>query len=159
MQDIRIRPANLDDVPHILHHRREMFREMGHTYPAVLNTMQHLSNAYFFEALRNGGYRGWIAELENGQIVAGGGIVISAWPGHPGEVEARRAWILNMYTEPAFRRRGIANMLMDTMIAWCRDAGFRTVSLHASNDGRPLYEALGFEPTNEMRLSLKSQPG
>lgn len=28
------------------------------------------------------------------------------------------------------------------------------VSLHASVEGRPLYEGLGFEPTNEMRLGL-----
>jgi len=29
------------------------------------------------------------------------------------------------------------------------------ISLHASPFGRPLYESLGFEPTNEMRLHLE----
>jgi hypothetical protein len=40
------------------------------------------------------------------------------------------------------------------MIAWCREQGYKTVALHASDEGRPLYESLGFQPTNEMRLHL-----
>jgi hypothetical protein len=44
---------------------------------------------------------------------------------------------------------------METVIAWCRSQGFVSVALHASRDGRPLYEALGFEPGNEMRLPLR----
>jgi GNAT superfamily N-acetyltransferase len=156
MDDIRIRLANPADLPHILHHRLAMFEEMGHTEVAVLDRVQHLSEAYFHDALRDGGYRGWIAETGDGQVVGGGGIVIAVWPGHPGELQARRAWILNMYTEPGFRRRGIARRLMQVMTAWCRATGFNTVSLHASKDGRALYEALGFQATNEMRLDLKA---
>ena len=49
-----------------------------------------------------------------------------------------------MYTEPEHRRRGLARRLMAEMIAWCRAAGLGSVSLHASDAGRPLYEALGF---------------
>jgi GNAT superfamily N-acetyltransferase len=56
---------------------------------------------------------------------------------------------------PDFRRKGIARDLMKIMIDWCRTEGFAAVYLHASKDGRPLYEALGFEPTTEMRLKLK----
>jgi GNAT superfamily N-acetyltransferase len=60
-----------------------------------------------------------------------------------------------MYTEPAYRRKGIARELMKRMIDWCRQEGFGTVLLHASKDGRSLYESLGFTPTNEMRLMLR----
>ena len=44
---------------------------------------------------------------------------------------------------------------LNKYVAWCREQGYKTVSLHASEDGRHLYEALGFKPTNEMRLGLK----
>jgi hypothetical protein len=44
---------------------------------------------------------------------------------------------------------------MDALIKWCRAEGFGSVSLHASPFGRPLYEQMGFLPTNEMRLFLK----
>jgi hypothetical protein len=43
---------------------------------------------------------------------------------------------------------------MDEMIGWCRDQRMTTVYLHASDEGRPLYDSLGFTPTNEMRLHL-----
>jgi len=67
---------------------------------------------------------------------------------------SRAESILNMYTEPAFRRQGSARQILETVIVWCRDEGFRSVYLHASGAGRPLYELLGFEP-NEMRLVVK----
>ena len=41
------------------------------------------------------------------------------------------------------------------MIAWCHREGFARVDLHASSDGRRLYESLGFEASNEIRLKLK----
>lgn len=59
-----------------------------------------------------------------------------------------------MYTEPGARRRGVAKMLMNAMIGWCRAEGFRSVWLHASDAGRPIYQSLGFEATNEMKLCL-----
>jgi GNAT superfamily N-acetyltransferase len=63
-------------------------------------------------------------------------------------------WVLNVYTEPAYRRRGLAKVVLQTMIGWCREQGFRSVSLHASDAGRSLYESLGFRPTSEMQLVL-----
>jgi GNAT superfamily N-acetyltransferase len=68
---------------------------------------------------------------------------------------ARRALIINVYTEPQFRRQGLARRLMLLMIQWLKGQGFSSVSLHASAEGRGLYETLGFQPTNEMRLPLK----
>jgi GNAT superfamily N-acetyltransferase len=67
---------------------------------------------------------------------------------------APRANILNVYTHPPHRRRGLARELIVTALDWCREHGIRAVILHASRDGRALYESLGFEPTNEMRLML-----
>jgi hypothetical protein len=43
---------------------------------------------------------------------------------------------------------------MQAMVDWCRCEGYGTVSLHASAAGRPLYESMGFQPTNEMSLKL-----
>jgi GNAT superfamily N-acetyltransferase len=71
----------------------------------------------------------------------------------------RRAWVLNVYTEPDFRRRGLARRVMETIAAWCAAQGLSRVFLHASDAGRPLYESLGFEPTNEMKLGLGSRGG
>ena len=152
---IHIREASLDDLSHIVHHRRAMFEDMGYNDSAALRQVDQSSREYFTEALRLGTYKAWLAETSEARVIAGGGIVIADWPGYPGETLAKRAWILNMYTEPEARRRGVAKQLLQTMLDWCRHQGFRTVSLHASPAGQPLYESLGFQPTNEMRLTLR----
>jgi GNAT superfamily N-acetyltransferase len=152
--EIYIREAGIEDLKHLLHHRRAMFEEMGFRDAAVLDRVEDFSREYFSEALRIGTYKGWLAEESNGRIVGGGGIVVADWPGYPGENHAKRAWILNMYTEPEARGGGVAKRLLEVMIGWCRISGFSTVSLHASPAGRALYETAGFQQTNEMKLTL-----
>jgi GNAT superfamily N-acetyltransferase len=156
MTGISIREASVRDLPHILTHRRSMFEAMGERESARLDAMEIASESYFRSALENGTYRGWLAEAGEGQVVGEGGIVISTWPAMSRAPQARRATILNMYTDPAYRRRGIARQLMAAMIDWLVAQGFCEVSLHASDFGRPLYEQLGFLPTNEMRLTLRN---
>ena len=58
--------------------------------------------------------------------------------------------MLNVYTEPAHRRNGVARATMD----WSREQRLARLVLHASKQGRPLYEVLGFEDSNEMRIKL-----
>ena len=62
------------------------------------------------------------------------------------------AIVLNVYVEPAWRRRGVARALMRALLDDLAARGVRRIVLHASPDGRRLYERLGFAPTNEMRL-------
>ena len=155
--EIRIREAGIEDLNHIVHHRRAMFEEMGYRDGGEMDRVDECSREYFCEALRSGGYRAWLAEDSNGRVVGGGGIVIAAWPGYPGENRTERAWILNLYTEPEARRCGVARRLMEVMIEWCRERGFGMVSLHASAAGRPLHETMGFQATNEMKLELNGR--
>ena len=82
-------------------------------------------------------------------------MIVSPWVSHPYDLECRRATILNVYTDPEYRRRGIGRRMLETAIAWCKQEGFARVDLHASNSGRHVYESLGFEPSNEMRLKLR----
>jgi GNAT superfamily N-acetyltransferase len=152
---ITIRAATPSDLDVILHHRKQMFIDMGHGDDEKMEASERTSREFFAQALAEGRYKGWLAQQSDGRIISGGGIVISTRPSHPAHPSLRRADILNMYTEPPFRRRGIARQLMLAMIAWCRQEGFEWVTLHASNDGRKLYESLGFKQTSEMRLELR----
>ena len=149
-----IRQATPDDLPLIIDQRRFMFLDMGYGDPEALDAMAATSGPFIKKGLHEGFYRGWIVEL-GGRVVAGGGLMIIGHPSSPRDPSPQRAWILNMYTEPAYRGRGLARSIVETITDWCRKKGFAWVSLHASEDGRHLYENLGFKPTNEMRLELK----
>jgi GNAT superfamily N-acetyltransferase len=151
---VTIREASARDIPEILRQRRRMYEDMHYNDSAALGTMASLSSTYLTTAMANGSFRAWLA-TSGERVVAGGAVVISPWPAHPYDLECRRATILNVYTDPEYRRRGIARTLMRTMIGWCRREGFARVTLHASDDGRHLYESFGFEASNEMSLKLR----
>lgn len=152
--NITIREATASDIPEILRQRRRMYEDIHHTDSVTLDTVVSLSSDYLKTAIADGSFRAWLA-ADDDHIVAGGAVIVSPWPAHPYDLECRRPTILNVYTDPDYRRRGIARTLMQTIIAWCRREGFARVTLHSSDDGRHLYEALGFEPSNEMRLNLR----
>jgi len=152
--EVLIRPATPDDIPELLRHRRGMYEDMGYNDAGTLSGMVSTCKPYLASALANGTLHGWLA-CAGEKVVAGGVVLVSPWPSHPYDGQCRRATILNMYTDPPFRRQGIARRLMQTMIDWCRKEGFVHVTLHASDKGRPLYDSLGFEVTNEMRLNLR----
>jgi GNAT superfamily N-acetyltransferase len=153
--DISIRAATIEDIPAILHHRREMFRAMGHNNATLLGRLEPLAKRYFQDAFRAGTFRGWMAVDSGGTIVGGGGIADVLLPPGPYAPTPTRPEIINVFVESAYRRQGIARRLMEVMIDWCCARGYASVFLHSSEDGRPLYSSMGFEPTPEMKLPLK----
>jgi GNAT superfamily N-acetyltransferase len=155
MEQASIRPATLADAGTLIAHRRAMFVAMGYRDAAALDTMTAAFRPWLIERMERGGYLAWVATASDGSIVAGLGLWLMDWPPHMIGPGARRGNILNVYTESTHRRQGIARRLMEVALDWCRRNGIRAVILHYSDDGRALYEKLGFRPTNEMRLLLE----
>ena len=150
--DFSLRLATAADTEVLVHHRVTMFLDMGLS-AASIELTRVAAREYFSSAVANGSYKGWLTETD-GKVIGRAGVVISEWPGVPGSQMAKRAMILNMFVEREYRRRGIARTLLQQTIEWCKAEGFTFVGLHASDEGRPLYKAMGFVPTTEMRLKL-----
>jgi len=106
------------------------------------------------ERIEDGQYIGWIAE-EDGQPVGGAGLWVMDWPPVSVDPEPRRGYLINFYIAPEMRRRGIASELLKLAVAEARTRELRVVTLHASQEGRRLYESFGFSEGNEMRLMLE----
>jgi GNAT superfamily N-acetyltransferase len=155
LSQLTIREGTLADLDIIMHHRWSMYLDMGYRDESALADMIMSSRLFFAERLANGTYRAWLVENAAREVVAGGGLFIYDYHPSVSDRRPKRPLIANMYTEPPYRRKGIARRLMETMIGWCREQGFGSVVLHASADGKPLYESLGFKQTNEMRLMLR----
>ena len=158
VSDLPLREATPADIPTLVDHRRRMFEDMASaggtpTDLAALDAMDAAYAAHLGLHLVDGAERAWVVEAGN-LIVASGAVLLSEWLPRPSDLTGRLAYLHSVYTLPEYRRRGLARRLVETAIDFCRAQGLRRLVLHASRDGRRLYEALGFAPTNEMRLVL-----
>ena len=154
-----IREATAIDIPVLARHRAAMFRAMGQLAPDMEVPLVAATADYLRSALPRGEYLGWVAEssVPLPEIIGGVGVQlrpILPRPGSSGDgLElGPEAIVLNMYVEPAWRRRGIGEALMRSLLAALAERKLHQIVLNASDDGRHLYERLGFVPTNEMRL-------
>jgi GNAT superfamily N-acetyltransferase len=155
----RIRRATIKDADIIAWHRARMFQDMGELSGDAFEVLRAKSRARLREWLETGKYIGWLAGCANKpeSVIAGAGVqLLSTLPrplGFSRIGEGRQGIIINVFTEPEWRRQGIASMLMKEMIKWSRTENLDWLTLHASDEGRAIYERLGFNPTNEMRFA------
>ena len=154
-----LRQATVADAREIATHRALMFHEMGQLPEASMPALVAHAEALLEPMLATGEYVGWLAAPADApQAIAGGAgaqrrQVLPHPDGTGGVAEGRHAIVLNVWTEPRWRRQGVAESLMEAVIAWARAERLDRLVLHASEAGRPLYERLGFVRTNEMRYT------
>ena len=68
----------------------------------------------------------------------------------------KKAYIMNMYTKPSHRRRGVAFKMLDLLVADAKSKGITAISLETTEMGKPLYTKYGFVKMNdEMELPQK----
>ena len=156
-----IRRAELDDAPVVAWHRARMFQDMGEIPARMFDDFVEASRVWTERALANGEYLGWFAipKTQPDAIAAGAGVQLRQVPPHPlrpskgdGFAKGRHAIVLNVFTEPEWRKRGVAVLLMNEILRWAQDEKLDQLVLHASAQARSLYERMGFTATNEMRF-------
>lgn len=150
---LAIREARIEEIETLIALRGAMFEAMGHEASRI-EAARPSMRAYFSEHMASGAFRVWVAEADD-RIVASIGLVIHSIPPSPRNHVGKEAYVMNLVTLPAFRRQGIAKALLAHLLEVVRTEGIPVVSLHASNDGRGLYESLGFrvrEDVPEMEL-------
>jgi GNAT superfamily N-acetyltransferase len=154
-----IRLATPADAPLLATQRVGMFHDMGRTTPEIEAPLFESCAEYLKKALESGEYVGWIAQLTTAPHtpIGGGGVQFRPLVPRTDQdgksvLTGKEGLILNVYVDPAYRRQGVARQIMESIIAWAPGAGIVRLVLHASPDGRSLYESLGFLASNEMLL-------
>ena len=161
-ETFRVRLATPADADTIAWHRARMFRDMGDVPPELFDEFRAKAKVAIEKMLARGEYVGWLASPEGApdNIIGGAGLQLQrALPRPFTSVEGtkvsdgRLGVIINVFTEPEWRRRGVAEMLLRRIIEWSRAERLDRLVLHASEEGRALYERLEFVTSNEMRLT------
>src|SRR5436190_22303150 len=130
MHDIfRIRRATVQDADIIAWHRARMFQDMGDVSDDGLEILRAKARWRLEEWLESCDYIGWLATPADKPetVVGGAGIQLQPILPRPRDVsiigEGRQATIVNVFTEPQWRRRGIAGRLVKEIIAWSKNEG------------------------------------
>jgi GNAT superfamily N-acetyltransferase len=98
---------------------------MGEGTVEQLDRMVEVAGPWLAQALADGSYHHWLALDGEGRVCGGGGVLLCPWPANPRDPCTERAVILNVYTEPEFRKRGVARLVMETILEWIRQHGLR----------------------------------
>ncbi len=98
----------------------------------------------YFEKHTGVDFSAFVAEDE-GKLVSCAMLVITEKPTNPSFITGRTGTVLNVYTEKAYRRKGIATIIMNNLIEYSKASGLDFIELKATKDGYSLYKKLGFE--------------
>ena len=145
--------ATLADLDILTETRIEVLRAVNRLdASADMAQVERETRAYYRSALADGTHTAYLV-FDGDAFVGAGGVsyyaVMPTYHNPPGQ----KAYIMNMYTRPAYRRQGIARRTLDLLVRDAESRGVRAISLEATAMGRPLYEAYGFVPmTSEMEL-------
>ncbi len=166
---VQVRLATPRDADVIARHRARMFQEMGQLPPDLFEPLRSSTRERLLVALESEEYVGWLASAKESPdtVIAGAGVQLRQVLPHPRQradgsvvlAGGRHAIVLNVFTEPRWRRQGLAELLMRHILEWARSEMLDRLVLHASVEGRPLYHRLGFVPTNEMRFADEPDGG
>jgi GNAT superfamily N-acetyltransferase len=149
-----VRPATLRDLDTLVQQRRAMWTDLGVKDPARHHKADKTYRRWAETRMRNHQLMGWVVQNRKGAIAGGGCLWLQPIQPNPKRTKTLQPYLLSMYTDPDFRRQGVASMIVDKAIEWSRNHGFERLMLHASEMGRTVYKKSGFYRTWEMRLDL-----
>ena len=125
---------------------------------SVVNELKNELNSYFTSGIQNATVIALVAIFEE-KPVAYGAVVLRSVPGDFNGVAYVEGDVLNMYTIPEARRRGISKMLLLHLIDEAQRQGVSKLALHTTVAGEKLYRSVGFHdsvyPYLELELGKK----
>ena len=108
---------------------------------------------YYLRHLSDGTFVSWLA-LDNDRIIGTSGMSIVEKPPYFGCPSGKIGLLSSMFTDPSYRRKGIAKTLLSKVIDEAKTQGCGTVQITASDMGVLLYSDYGFEK-NENFMQFK----
>lgn len=149
MQILRL---DTDHLPTVLDFRYAMMSECGGSH--LLADDWREVTAEIYRTMYAKGTGAHFGALDEGRVVATAGCLIKDEFPAPALKDRRLGWIMDVYVQPHYRRRGLSETLTKQCMDWLREQGITWIKLSASQQARDykLYDKLGFTRTSEMMI-------
>ena len=147
--DLIYKKATVEDLDLLITTRIEVLRVVNQlSEDTDMKEVEEQTRLYYQKALQDGTHTA-VLVFDGDRFAGAGGIsyyrVMPTYHNPGGE----KAYIMNMYTRPEYRRRGIAYRTLGILVEDAGARGISCISLEATAMGRPLYEKYGFTPMND----------
>lgn len=152
---MNIRKATIKDINRLIELRLDYLRtdhgELSDEQEQIIRTQLQ---PYFEKHIPMGDFLAIFAETDDA-VVSVAFLVISERPANLSFITGITGTVLNVLTYPAYRRKGIASQVISALIQEAKNLGVSTIHLSATDDGKPMYEKLGFMLPAHTEMLLK----
>ena len=150
-----IRRASARDVDALTELRLALLLESGHVADRAQKELIRLATRDYLAAkIPAEEFLVWVAEVD-GCIISTSGLIFSQKPPAETNLSGKEAYVLNMYTVPEWRGRGLATRLLQELIAFVRTTDAHRIWMYATADGQPIYAKAGFVPKQRHTLEME----
>ena len=155
LEKFEYKKATIEDIDELVRTRIMILRAANKLSDDVdMSVVEKESYEYYRRALETGEHIAYLV-YDNGTFIGAGGVsfyqVMPTYHNSTG----KKAYIMNMYTAPEYRRQGIAFHTLDLLVKDARKQGALQIALEATDMGKTLYERYGFvKMEDEMELVL-----
>lgn len=148
--------ATINDLEMLVETRIEVLRAANKLDKSVdMTAVKEQSYDYYRKSLSDGTHIAYLV-FDKEIFVGAGGISFFRVMPTFNNPSGNKAYVMNMYTNPNYRRQGIAYKTLDLLVLAAKEKGVSSISLEATEMGQPLYEKYGFiKMNNEMEFLKK----
>ena len=152
-ENYEYKKATIVDINELVRTRIIVLRAVNKLSDDVdMSVVEKESYEYYKRALETGEHITYLV-YDNGTFIGAGGVSFYQVMPTYHNPTGKKAYIMNMYTAPEYRRQGIAIHTLDLLVKDVRKQGVSQIALETTEMGRPLYEKYGFvKIEDEMEL-------
>lgn len=136
--------ATIDDIDILTESRVMVLRAANKlSDDADMGEVKKQSYTYYKQSLCDNTHIAYLVFDKNILVGTGGVSFFQVMPTYHNP-SGCKAYIMNMYTHPQYRKKGIAYKTLDMLIRDIKEKGITAISLEATDMGEPLYQKYGF---------------
>ncbi len=150
---IKIERADLKDIDELIQLRLEYLNEdYGSLTDIQFEKIRNQLPVYYQNHLNKDLF---VYVVKSEKIISCCFLLVSEKPANPSSINGKTGTVLNVYTKPEFRRKGIARKIMDFLITDARKMKLDFVELKATDNGYNLYKSVGFKDSYSKYHNMK----
>ena len=148
-----VKKADLSDIDELVRLRIDYLTEdYGSLTDIQIEKIRNQLPEYFKNHLNKDLF---VYIMKSEKIISCCFLLVSEKPANPSFIHGKTGTVMNVYTLPEYRRKGIAGNIMKFLIADAEKMGLDFIELKSTDDGYNLYKSIGFKEVFSKYRNMK----